>query len=63
MRIKIDQRKCQGFGMCQEVAPTLFKVDERDGHSVALVAEVPPADTETAKTAVEACPMSAIALE
>lgn len=63
MRINIDLRKCQGFGMCQDAAPLLFRVDERDGYSVALVSEVPLDAQDAAHQAAGACPMSAITLE
>ena len=29
MKIKIDERRCQGFGMCALAAPELFKVGEK----------------------------------
>jgi ferredoxin len=62
MRIKIDERKCQGFGMCAVTAPHLFKVGERDGYAVALVDEVKPEQMEIAQEAAASCPMSAIDL-
>jgi ferredoxin len=62
MKIKIDERRCQGFGMCALAAPGLFKVGEKDGYAVALVSEVAPEQREAAQTAVENCPMHAIEL-
>jgi ferredoxin len=62
MKIKIDERRCQGFGMCALTAPDLFKVGEKDGYAVALVSEVAPEQAEAARAAVESCPMRAIEL-
>lgn len=60
MRIKIDERQCQGFGLCAETAPHLFKVGERDGYAVALVPELSAEQLEAAREAEAACPMRAI---
>lgn len=60
MRIKIDERQCQGFGLCAEVAPHLFKVGERDGYAVALVPELTDEQLASAREAEAACPMRAI---
>lgn len=62
MKIKIDERRCQGFGMCALTTPNLFKVGEKDGYAVALVSEVAPEQLEAAQAAVASCPMSAIDL-
>jgi ferredoxin len=62
VKIKIDERLCQGFGMCAIAAPELFKVGEKDGYAVALVSEVSPEQLEAAQAAVENCPMHAIEL-
>ncbi len=60
MRIKIDERQCQGFGLCAEVAAQLFKVGERDGYAIALVAELSDEQLQAAREAEAACPMRAI---
>jgi ferredoxin len=62
MKIRIDERRCQGFGMCAIAAPELFAVGEKDGYAVALVSEVAPEQREAAQAAVENCPMHAIDL-
>jgi ferredoxin len=62
MKITIDERRCQGFGMCALAAPELFKVGEKDGYAVALVSEVTHEQIEAARAAVENCPMHAIEL-
>jgi ferredoxin len=62
MRIKIDERRCQGFGMCALAAPELFKVGERDGYAIALIEQPGAEQYEAAREAAAACPMSAIEL-
>jgi ferredoxin len=73
MRIRINDRKCQGFGMCALAAPDLFGVGERDGYAYLKtsgndsrsldylkVASISDGNMEAAKMAAENCPTQAI---
>jgi ferredoxin len=62
MKAKIDERRCQGFGMCALAAPRLFEVGQRDGYAIALVDEIPADQIDAARAAVKECPMRAIKL-
>ena len=61
MRIEVDYDRCEGHGLCEEVAPTLFRIDE-EGDLVALFPgdQVPRGQEDSAVSAVRACPVSAL---
>ena len=62
MKVKVDERACQGHGRCYALAPDVFEPDDR-GHCVVPDPEVPP-DRETgARAGAENCPEDAITLE
>jgi ferredoxin len=57
-----DRSACCGYGICAEICPTVFKLDN-NGFVTVAVPEV-PADLETqAREAAAACPQSALAIE
>ncbi len=62
MRISWDEGRCASLGMCEEVAPDVFEVDDT-GQLVVLVPE--PAESERARVqeAVAACPTGALSIE
>jgi ferredoxin len=60
MKVTVDRDKCQGYGQCAEVAPTVFSLDDW-GFSIAENdGEVAPGDEGAARDAVKACPAQAI---
>ena len=58
-RIVIDRSLCSGYGLCVDLAPDLFDLDEEG------VAKTRGGitDDERAVAAAETCPMAAILLE
>jgi ferredoxin len=62
MKIRVDPEKCQGHALCSMVAPSLFELDEIDGHSVAVTEEVPAGQEADARAAAGSCPEQAIIL-
>lgn len=61
MRIELDEPRCEGHGLCEEVAPRLMHLDE-DGMLILDQVEVEGADLEAAKAAVRVCPVAALRL-
>lgn len=53
--LEVDRDKCCGYGMCAEVCPEVFSLDE-NGFVVANMTEVPEELMETAEEAVYNCP-------
>jgi ferredoxin len=60
MKIRVDPEKCQGHTLCAMRAPKLFQLSEIDGHSSAVVDEVPADQEADALEAVHSCPEQAI---
>ncbi|UQX03452.1 ferredoxin [Streptomyces sp. RerS4] len=61
MKIFVDAQRCEGHGVCEEVAPELFRIDD-EGDLVVLFDgdEVPPDRQEAAAGAVRVCPVNAL---
>lgn len=59
MRIAVDTARCEGFGFCEQAAPTLIALDD-DGYAVVTVDVVDEADIAKAETAIRSCPVAAL---
>ncbi|MFW6132539.1 MAG: ferredoxin [Planctomycetota bacterium] len=60
MRATIDEG-CIGCGLCPEVCPEVFEMD--DDQAVVKADPVPADAEDSAREAAESCPVDAIALE
>lgn len=57
--VTIDSEKCCGYGICAEICPSIFKLDEQ-GFVFIKGQEVPAADVDEAIEAADACPENVI---
>ncbi len=55
MKIKVDQEKCIGCGLCWTICPTVFAAG-KDGKSFVKIQK----DIPCVKEAIESCPVQAI---
>jgi ferredoxin len=62
MRVVVDFDKCDSNGVCTEIAPTLFRLNDSDELQV-LVEHPAESGWEAAGQAARACPKLAITLE
>lgn len=62
MKAIVDKDTCISCGLCTEVCPDVFDMDD-DGKATATVDEVPKSSQESAKEAADGCPVSAIVVE
>jgi len=62
MKAYVDKDTCIGCGLCPEVCPEIFQMDD-DGKAVASPDEVAENLITSAKEAEEQCPVSAISVE
>ncbi len=60
-QLAIDNTLCQGFGICEAVAPTLFRLDVNLLPNILKEIETPE-DLKLAEGAVRRCPRKAIRL-
>jgi len=61
MKVRVNPPLCMGERLCWKVSPEVFDVDEW-GYAHAKVENVPPEHEESARIAVENCPMKAIVI-
>ena len=62
MKAYVDKDTCIGCGLCPEVCPEIFEMED-DGKAVASKNEVPENLLTSAKEAEEQCPVTAISIE
>ena len=62
MKIILDRPRCEGHGLCEEVAPNLMHLDD-DGELVLDVEVVDDSNIDAAKAAVRVCPVAALKLQ
>jgi ferredoxin len=60
MRVRINDERCQGHGLCRISAPDLFFAREEDGHAYVKDEEVPAGRAADAQLAADSCPELAI---
>lgn len=61
MRVRIDDDRCRGHGVCCTLCPEVFELTE-DGYAVTRLTDVPPAFHDAVRTAVDQCPEHAISI-
>jgi ferredoxin len=62
MKAKVDENLCSGDGICEEICPEVFKMNDDDIAEV-IVDEVPPEAEESCRDAADNCPESCITIE
>ena len=59
MRVRVDEDRCAGHGMCLTLCPDVFEMSD-DGWAVAHPGEVPAELHDAAREAIQNCPERAI---
>ena len=62
MKAIVDQELCIGCGVCPEVCPQVFQMNDEDLAEV-IADPVPPEAEESARDAASQCPVEAISIE
>jgi ferredoxin len=60
MKVKIDRDLCIGVSNCVAIAPTVFKLDDKNK---AIVLDPSSVDDDTLSEAAESCPENAVIIE
>jgi ferredoxin len=62
MKVRVDAERCQGHTLCAMIAPKIFELSEIDGHSSAVVEDVPADQEDKVREAVDSCPERAVSV-
>ena len=62
MKVKVDKDLCLGCGICADICPDVFEIED-DSKAVAKVEEVPPEVQDSCRDAAQQCPEEAIKIE
>ena len=62
MKIIVDRLMCEANGICEDLAPEVFSLDDDDELHL-LVTEVPDGLVSDVEAAVHGCPKQALSLE
>ncbi|TWP50505.1 ferredoxin [Lentzea tibetensis] len=60
MRMIVDRDRCEGHGLCEDVAPRLFQIDDDGELVVRFTGDVPAGEETRAGQAVRICPVGAL---
>ena len=58
MKVKIDTDNCIGCGLCTQIAPVVFKME--DDLAVVIDEVVPAGEVDNVEESLESCPTEAI---
>ncbi|GJO42807.1 ferredoxin [Mycobacterium marinum] len=59
MKVRVDDQRCRGHGMCLTLCPEVFSLTD-DGYAVAIASDVPMELEEAVREAIQCCPEQAI---
>jgi ferredoxin len=61
MKLSLQTGRCEGYGLCGEAGPRVYRLPESDGEDVELlVTDVPPELEREASAGARVCPVAAI---
>lgn len=62
MKATVDRDTCSGCGLCPEICPAVFEMDDEEIATV-KTESVPPGEEDACREAAESCPVEAISIE
>jgi len=62
MKVTVDHELCSGDGICADICPEVFQMNDNDQADV-IVDEVPDEHKEAVQEAAETCPETCIYIE
>jgi ferredoxin len=61
MKLSLQTRRCEGYGLCEEAGPHVYRLPESDGQDVEILfTDVPPELEGEASAGARVCPVAAI---
>jgi ferredoxin len=61
IKLILDRARCEGHGLCEDVAPQLLHIDD-DGYAAIDVDEINAKNLAEAQAAARVCPVAALKL-
>jgi ferredoxin len=61
MKVKANQRICEGFANCVSAAPDLFDIDD-DDRVIVLRGDLDGTDRSRVEEAIRSCPVTALSI-
>ena len=61
MRVTVDRARCEGHGVCEEIAPEVYRLDD-EGELEILVDPVPAEQEQKAESGARLCPVAALTI-
>jgi ferredoxin len=58
LKVEVDRDRCEGHGLCEAIAPAVFRLDD-DG-MVQIASEIPTTAMDSVVAAVRTCPVAAL---
>ena len=62
MRVHLDRARCEGHGVCEELAPEVYRLDD-EGELEILTDPVPPELAGKAQSGARLCPVAALSVQ
>ncbi len=59
MRVTVDRARCEGHGVCEEIAPKVYRLDD-EGELEILTDPVPADQEQKAESGARLCPVAAL---
>lgn len=60
MKVTVDRDRCEGHGLCEDVAPGLFGLDDEGELVLRFPGTVPSGREPQAREAMRVCPVGAL---
>ena len=60
MEFSVNFEACIGCGVCMQVCPSVFGLDEDSGKAVLLIESPASGDSDLIKEAIDSCPVGCI---
>jgi ferredoxin len=63
MKATVDKSLCVGCGVCVDICPEVFEMDDDEGVAIAKINPVPPEVADSCREAADQCPQTGIQID
>lgn len=58
--IELDRARCEGHGMCEQIAPSIYRLDEEGELEILVDSPLPDELVQLAEAGARVCPVAAL---